>query len=78
MAATDLQKLFDNWREADAAAREAEREVQAAYMKFMDGKGEPPSRELQLRVRVLRRAATDRLTCALTAADKSVGKTPPF
>jgi hypothetical protein len=73
----DPQQLFDAWREADEQARKAERQFRDAYMRFIDGSGGPPSRELRLKVGNLRRAATERLTAALMAADSAAGDTPP-
>ena len=72
-----LQQLFDDWREADAQARKAERQFRDAYMKFIDGSGGPPSRELQRRVGSLRREATERLTAAMAAANGTPDDTPP-
>ena len=72
------QQLFDAWCEADALARKAERHVRNAYMRFIDGSGGPPSRELQLKVSHLRREATERLMAALAATDTPAGNTPPL
>lgn len=70
-----VPQLFDRWREADAAARAAEREVLAASLEALDGKGVPPTSEARARARNLRIAADALLNGALsslrTAAERA-------
>lgn len=67
-------QLFDKWREADAAARAAERDVVTASLDALDGKGTPPSTQDGERARQLRAQADAVLHVALaslrTAAER--------
>jgi hypothetical protein len=64
-------QLFDKWREADAAARTAEKGVFTASLKALDGKGGPPSIDDRERARRLRAAADAMLHTALAALRSS-------
>lgn len=58
---------FDKWREADAAARAAEKEVLSASLDALDGKRGPPSVEDRERAKRLRGCADAMLQSALAA-----------
>jgi hypothetical protein len=58
-------KLFDKWREADAAARAAEKEVLTASLDALDGKRGPPSLEERNHAKRLRAAADGMLHAAM-------------
>jgi hypothetical protein len=60
-------KLFDQWREADAAARAAEKEVLTASLDALDGKRQPPSTQDRDRAKKLRAAADGMLHVALSS-----------
>jgi hypothetical protein len=60
-------QLFDKWREADAAARAAEKGVLAASLEALDGKRAPPSVEDRERARRLRALADAMLQAALAS-----------
>jgi hypothetical protein len=60
-------RLFEKWREADAVARAAEKDVLTASLDALDGKGAPPSIEERERARRLRADADGMLQFALAA-----------
>lgn len=60
-------QLFDVWRQADAAARLAEKEVLTASLDALDGKGGPPSIEDRERAKRLRATADTLLHGALAS-----------
>jgi hypothetical protein len=60
-------KLFDRWREADGAARVAEKEVLAASLEALDGKGPAPSMQARERAKRLRAVADAMLNAALAS-----------
>lgn len=60
-------QLFDKWREADAAARAAEKDVVTASLDALDGKGTPPSTQDGERARQLRAQADVMLHVALAS-----------
>jgi hypothetical protein len=66
-ASISTPQLFDKWREADAAARTAEKGVLAGSLETLDGKGAPPSIDDGERARRLRAAADAMLHTALAA-----------
>jgi hypothetical protein len=60
-------RLFEKWREADAVARAAEKDVLTASLDALDGKGAPPSVDDRERARRLRATADGMLQFALVA-----------
>lgn len=60
-------QLFEKWREADAAARAAEKDVLTASLEALDGKRVPPSLEDRERAKKLRAAADAMLHAALAS-----------
>jgi hypothetical protein len=60
-------QLFEKWREADAVARAAEKDVLTASLDALDGKRTPPSVDERERARRLRVAADAMLQSALAA-----------
>jgi hypothetical protein len=64
-------RLFARWREADAVARAAEKDVVVASLDALDGKGAPPSVDDRERARQLRVAADRMLQSALAALSAS-------
>lgn len=64
--AQQAERAYDDWKSADAAAREAETRLSAAWDES-DVTGEPPSETLIAEVTHKRVIANDRLTAAMNA-----------
>jgi hypothetical protein len=67
-------KLFDEWRQADAAARAAEKNVLAASLDALDGKRGPPSIDDRDNAKRLRAAADAMLHAALASLRNSADR----
>ena len=61
------KKAVDEWREADARAREAELALVTARYQFLSGSAPEPPPELQAEARLLRKLADAKLKTALAA-----------
>ena len=55
------RQLHEEWKTADALARDAEMDLARAWDAFFAGRGEPPSTALTTRVSELRAAASGKL-----------------
>jgi len=56
-----IENAFDGWKDADAAARAIEREVNESWRRYERGVGAPPSSALLREAACLRHAARERL-----------------
>lgn len=65
---------FEDWKSAEAAAREAERQLAAAWESYELTRGAPPTRELMEEVSRRRAIANDRLTLAMKLLDVKAGR----
>jgi ferric-dicitrate binding protein FerR (iron transport regulator) len=72
MVMTKAGKAFEAWRDADQAARVAERTLQRAWDDFALGQGQPPTKELIHDVVTLRAMAHEKLTSAIAVVDDEV------
>lgn len=63
--------LITQWKEADQAAREAERALSDAYEEFLRGSGPAPAGEERDATHALRKRANDLLSHAISALDRA-------
>jgi hypothetical protein len=76
-ARSSTPQVFDQWREADAAARAAEKDVLAASLEALDGKRRPPSLKEREHAKSLRAAADAMLQSALAALNRVAQRQAP-
>jgi hypothetical protein len=63
----NTSEILDQWKSAEASAREAERRLAAAWEHFERTRTEPPSPDLFEDVTLRRRLASERLSEAMRA-----------
>jgi predicted metal-dependent hydrolase len=57
----DTQQILDHWKSAEALAREAERELTAAWQRYEQTRQDPPGQDLIQEVARRRKVAGERL-----------------
>ncbi|HUR88259.1 MAG TPA: hypothetical protein VMZ74_04155 [Ramlibacter sp.] len=70
------RKAYEEWKEADAAARVAEQDLALAWEHYFSRKDHAPSHALILEVSRRRAVANDRLSRAMSALASSAGTRP--
>jgi hypothetical protein len=70
----NTNQILNEWKSAEASAREAERRLAAAWEQFERTRTEPPGPELFEEVALRRRAASDRLSKAMRAVGPKAAK----
>lgn len=63
------RQAYEEWKQADARARQAESRLALAWDEYFGVKSAPPSAELIQEVSQLRAVANDRLTAAMLTMD---------
>jgi hypothetical protein len=68
------KQLFDNWKQADEKARQAETDLRHEFAGFEHGNGPQPTIDRVLQVKLLRAAATELLDKYIrTAGERGTG-----
>lgn len=68
------RKAYEEWKEADAAARVAEQDLALAWEGYFAHKSAAPEHALILEVSRRRAVANDRLSCAMSALSTSASR----
>jgi hypothetical protein len=63
----EVRDAFEAWRQADSLASDLERQVRAAAVEALEGKGGPPAEDLRRRARELRQHANGLLKQTIDA-----------
>jgi hypothetical protein len=70
------RRAYEDWKEADAAARVAEQDLALAWESYFSRKGHAPAHSLILEVSRRRAVANDRLSRAMSALASPSGTRP--
>lgn len=65
------RKAYDDWKSADASARDAEEQLAKAWEDYFTRRGSAPSHSLIREVSLRRAVANDRLSHAMSAISES-------
>lgn len=71
MTDSSAKRAYDHWKQADAAARDAEIRLATAWEGYFARKSRAPGEELIREVSQLRAIANDRLTSAMVSMSSS-------